>query len=791
MPENSPRSSTAVDNFLRSAIFFLFHFLLFATPLVFTWVNEELFEFNKMLVVYFITVLVTGFWVARMVVQRQRVFRRTLFDWPILLFLASQVLSTLFSIHPQTSVFGYYTRFHGGLLSTVCYIVLFYAFVSNFERRHLPRLLFTTFSSALIVGVYAILEHFGHSFSCLLINTSQQLAGENASQVWSLANLWQSFTASCWIQDVQSRVFATFGQPNWLAAYCITLIPLGLSLLSSKTEQSIQPPSGAWRLAGELRKNLLYVVAVTALFLALLFTKSRSGILGLGVGMGIFLLGLLMTRSQTWKPTAFIVGLFAVFTLVFGTPYTPALSKFWQSNGSIANAEPVEAVNRLDVGGTASGEIRRIVWKGALQVWQRYPLLGSGVETFAYSYYKDRPMEHNSVSEWDFLYNKAHNEFLNFLATTGVLGLLSYLVLLASFIILPLSYGISPDQWYPKLRRVFSLGIKTDVNPAKQSVVDGHRVELRPRLRLQSIALAAGLVGLSVSNFFGFSTVMVGLLLFLFPAFFTVWSEEHSVLANQKEGPAWLSDHPPGSAWRQLSGRQIVGLCLIALITLFLTLTVLNTWWADRFYTIGKQYNQAGQVSQAVPYLQRAIRLSPAEGLFYDELALAYARLSLALATEKEASIAGKVAEQSLRSTDELLALNPVHLNFYKTKVRVLLTLSQLDPKVLGEAKTTLEKAIELSPTDPKLVFNLALIKGSMGELEASIQDLEKVVSMKPNYEVARMRLAELYEDTRQWEKARDQYAYILEKIQPDNLEAQLKFAQLTATASAQPNRSP
>jgi putative inorganic carbon (hco3(-)) transporter len=60
--------------------------------------------------------------------------------------------------------------------------------------------------------------------------------------------------------------------------------------------------------------------------------------------------------------------------------------------------------------------------KGAWELTKKYPLFGSGVETFAYSYYNVRPVEHNLVTEWDFLYNKAHNEFLNYAATTGFVG---------------------------------------------------------------------------------------------------------------------------------------------------------------------------------------------------------------------------------------------------------------------------------------------------------------------------------------------------------------------------------
>ena len=69
----------------------------------------------------------------------------------------------------------------------------------------------------------------------------------------------------------------------------------------------------------------------------------------------------------------------------------------------------------------------------------KYPLFGTGVETFAYSYGFVRPIAHNLTSEWDYVYNKAHNEYFNYLALTGFLGLGAYLGFIAVFIIYVLS----------------------------------------------------------------------------------------------------------------------------------------------------------------------------------------------------------------------------------------------------------------------------------------------------------------------------------------------------------------
>src|SRR3989339_2082563 len=108
-----------------------FYVLFIITPLILNPWNYELFEFNKMLAVYAATIVIAVAWLIVMVRKKKRLFTRTPLDIPWLLFLTSQILSTIFSIDPHTSIWGYYSRFHGGLASTISYISLFYFFVAQ------------------------------------------------------------------------------------------------------------------------------------------------------------------------------------------------------------------------------------------------------------------------------------------------------------------------------------------------------------------------------------------------------------------------------------------------------------------------------------------------------------------------------------------------------------------------------------------------------------------------------------------------------------------------------------
>lgn len=773
-PTSLAAENNQLDQFFQRGLVFCFNLLVILTPFFFTWFNEELFEFNKMILTYGLTAVIVGFWLMRMVVQQKILFKQTWFDLPILFFLASQLLSTIFSMHPRTSWFGYYTRFHGGLLSSVTYTALLYALVSNFTAKQAKLLIVSILIAALGTTFYSIPEHFGFSPSC------QFISGQ--------------FTTECWSKDTnpKDRIFGTFGQPNWLAAYVITLLPLAVTgtvwqvLRIQSAKRSLRSKVGV--LYGAAAGG---AITTLSLFLTLLYTKSRSGFIGMVVGGTLFAAGLLFLLLKTFvakrdhqltKPLVLTTGslatLLIVIALAVGTPFTPNLSQALQSfssshtssSSTLPSPTPPEInetsnpastpANRLEIGGTDSGEIRKIVWKGAWDVWQRYPLLGSGVETFAYSYYLDRPVEHNNVSEWAFLYNKAHNEFLNFLATTGVVGLISYSVLLGVFIVIPV------------------LPLIKDISRFQANS------EASFEVKLLGVAVTSGLVALSISNFFGFSTVMVSILLFLLPALYWVIAEQKvmaEVIAEEKSNPNSVSKSKPS----ELHFGQLLALGGITVAILWALNNVYGWWRADNLYSTGKQYSQIGQVSQGALLITEAIGILPDEALFYDQLSQDYAQIAVALLQQGDATRAATAAQAAEAASQMALQLNPVHLNFYKSQARMYIVLGNLDPQFYQQAERVLEQATHLAPTDAKVWYNIALLQLSQGQIDKGKATLEKTISLRPKYEEARMSLAELLTEQGDWQAAADNYRFILESIAPGNTIATEQLELLEASLSA------
>src|SRR3989344_8885581 len=186
-----------------------FYALFFFVPLALTSATSELFELNKMWLAWALTIIIVTSWILKMVFQRKILFQRTPLDIPIGLFLLSQFISTIFSWDFHVSLWGYYSRFNGGLLSIISYIFLYYSFLSNFQTNAIvivKKSLFLSLVSGLIVALWGLPSHFGYDPTCFLFRVT--------------------FDVSCWTADFMPkvRIFSTLGQPDWLAAYLAILI---------------------------------------------------------------------------------------------------------------------------------------------------------------------------------------------------------------------------------------------------------------------------------------------------------------------------------------------------------------------------------------------------------------------------------------------------------------------------------------------------------------------------------------------------------------------------------------
>src|SRR3989338_6786113 len=692
-----------VTSFLTSLIDFQFHLLFILTPLIFIPHNYEIFEFNKIILVYILTTTILVSTISKMILLNRFQIPRTPFDIPIILILISRTISTAMSIDRHTSLWGYYSRFNEGLIATFAYIILFYCFVEHFSKKtRLHNLIFLLFSGALLVAIWGLPGYFGFDLSCIFINGQ--------------------LTYTCWQSDSNpmNRIYSTLGQPNWFGAYLSMALPLGVAYILLKK------PSKAWA----------WVLVMAVMYLSFTLSFSRGASLGLLASVITFLALIILSKykkpldlnlKQATKPLLVLLGLCLAINLFFGSAFTkrPVMLKKLSST-------------QLENGGTESGQIRLIVWKGAIEIFKKYPIFGSGLETFAYAYTASRPMEHNLTSEWEFIYNKAHNEYLNSLSTTGIFGLSALLLFLAAF-----------------FRQSIKL-IRSSSN--KENI-------------LLIIGLVSGYSAFLTQNVLGFSVVVLSLLSFLIPAI--IASQNRLDNGDHKNFGFSL----PAVKWSSPILLFVMILTLVGSLNF-----TLNYWLADYYFNQANSLVDRDNVDKAISYYHKAISLKN-EPIYHSQLGIAY---SIKATSKEPVSDTSSAASLAISESYLSLTTSPYNISYYKSLYWALNNLGTLDKRFYSESYDLMKTALILAPTDPKIYYNLAVSfakirQDNTKDKETAIKLFEKAIQVKTNWIEPRKSLAEFYISTGEKDKAASEYQQILD-LAPEALDIKEALEKLQPT---------
>jgi len=288
-------------------------------------------------------------------------------------------VSTARSLSPSTSFFGAADSY-GGLLTWLGFAVLFGATRAGVRSCRDAREVFT---GAVVASSFLVAYGLG------------QVLGLDPIE-------WQG--AARFLELV--RPSASLGHPLHLATYLAMLFPL----------------LGLWAFeAGRQRRWLVLVVLVLTLIGCLVTvgaTLSRSGWIALGVGAGLPLAGLV----------AFGKGRRVSRKLLLGAPLVVLCGSIVLGGLALRNDSRLRMVVRERVLLLTHLDGRLNAWSGAWNVFLEHPLTGSGLDTFHVVFPRHRSTRSWAL-EWGGTPNRAHNEPLHVLATTGALGGAAWLLL--------------------------------------------------------------------------------------------------------------------------------------------------------------------------------------------------------------------------------------------------------------------------------------------------------------------------------------------------------------------------
>ena len=386
--------------------------VIFLVPLYYNPLCRDSFFFSKALLFQFLTFILLGLAIARWLLTQRRTGKTSLTTWlrqsPLeaaaIIFGLAWILSTAFSIMPYRSLWGS-VAWKNGLVTALCWITFFFV-VSRCisSRAQVDRAIYTLLVSSGLVSIIGIMQF-----------------------------LLQGVVP---VAMVGGRVASTDGNPLSLSAFIAMTIPVTLAILIRHSDNQ-----GVWN-----RKLKVTAIALLLMlqFVCLVLAQYSLTILLYIIGIFTFLalVSVFLRRNAALALSIVSMLLIAIVAVaLMGQLVMPGGGNSPGTAGS--EGRPVaEQVGLQTLG------IRTQMWQDAIEIIRNAPhiplvqdnvhalrrLIGYGPETFiAVSQVYFPPSFKSEYTYESAVLTQTENNYLYLAVTTGIVGLLCYLVLLSAF----------------------------------------------------------------------------------------------------------------------------------------------------------------------------------------------------------------------------------------------------------------------------------------------------------------------------------------------------------------------
>lgn len=567
---------------------------LIGSVLLFYTGTVDAFEFNKILLMRLAALVLAAIGLSVPLIKPRIVCAEVAkcFQDPIVLgiglFCLSAGLSTILSISPHCSLHGAQDSYWGLGTIVACGILL----LATRQLFRTTANIQLVFRSAVVSGIIAAI------YALLQLLRLDPLHWDQASHI-----------------DGYVRPFGTLGHANILGGYLVMVLPLATYLLAQGVRDR------RWLVVCGYSSGLSLMLAI------IVFTLSRSAWLVLA-GYALISSALWWYHGITRRPVL-VAGTGSCLALMLSSVCFPSVRQ--PLIGRIAHL--------VEPGG------RAFVWKTGMGLFAERPLVGQGLDTFALAFQAHRPVEFELL-EWGQTPARAHNEVVQLLATQGLSGLLTMLVVMFGLLVAS--------------RRTWS------------------RADSERRWLLMAIWMS--MVGFGCQTLLNSLTVPT---VTLFVSLLGVLS-------------CWGFADGSADTTVQTSHRRLVltALCVGPAVMWLSILFVWRPWRAD------VQCARAGEVvrtdpAEAVAQMEQAVALAPENDLYWNKLgnALRLLAVETAAASDRQA-----VLHRGQTAFKRAIALEP-RSSFHQAEyARLLVALSHeglVDPATV---LATFDEAVRLDP---------------------------------------------------------------------------------------------
>src|SRR5438128_4119939 len=370
MAERIPLTDLFARWLLRAAAFLLP--LAFLPNIVDEFVLPKLLLARLLIAVSVVLLLVRG------LRQGSITWKRTPLDLPLLAFIGSAALSTIFAINRNVALLGTYDRWEG-LVTIVTYGLVFWLTVQLLSGESDARgVTWSMLLSGYLIAAIAILQSAFGLFGGGYFHGPNNVI----------------------------RPDVTLANPDFLGIFLAMLLPVAFAKLISRRPITTRV----------LAANLVIVV-----FFGLLASFTRAAWIGAVIGVVV----VLVLRRGRFHARPFVI---SVVVVAVGFAVLAGVAAARPSGGGIGQALMARIASIADLSSGTQNE-RIATWGDTLPLIASRPILGYGPDTFGLVYPQFQRGNQNFV-----LWDKPHQDALGVAASQGIIGLVAYIWILVAFV---------------------------------------------------------------------------------------------------------------------------------------------------------------------------------------------------------------------------------------------------------------------------------------------------------------------------------------------------------------------
>jgi tetratricopeptide (TPR) repeat protein len=638
-------------------------------PIFFLPITAEAVEFNKQFLLYFLTTLGLIAWIVKGIVDKKLFVKKTPFNLPLLLIAAVLLIASVLSQNRMLSFWGDFAALDSSFFSFLFYFLFYFLVLNNVNSfSRVLRIVSVLIVSALVSVVYFMIQ---------------------AAKILP----WPNLPIPQWT--------VTSDLPSHFGYFLAVILALLFSLVMAKGDRF-------WTI-----KNIFGLLGSAVIFAGLVMLGFKT--VWLIAAIAIFLL-LVFSLSRIdevhipWVSVSFGVLVVSIIFILLGTP------KILTAN------LPTEV--------TLSSGVSWTVAASALSNNLKSFLFGTGPATFVYDFSAYRPEMFNENFAWSLRFNKSYSTALDFLTSGGLLGAISFMLLILT------ALGTFFVAWFMKNLRIK----KSSLSKISDFMHLGEDNSGKAAHALFAGLLTAWLT-LLISMFLITFTTVHWVMFFLFLALTFLVGSDFGTDKKQR--------------W-ELSLKSSPQYTLVAsfIYILLFAVIVIAMIFMGRFYAAevckgrAAKYSVAGNHIKAAADMFRAISLNTGHSRYYLDLASAYVGMATVEAqkSQPDQQTVSNLVASAVNQAREATRLAPNDVTAWDFLATMYATARPLSANANDFVISSLQKAIELEKTNPRLYLDLGRAKIVQKDLKGGREAIERAVALKKNYTQGYFVLAQLDE---------------------------------------------